>query len=71
MAWQKMSSLVAGQRALVSELVGRDTRKAFTTEAFERDTSPEPTGTLRQFFEKRSKYLLEYQPKGVAPAKKD
>ncbi len=69
MAWQKMSSLVAGQRALVSELVGRDTRKAFTTEAFERDTSPEPTGTLRQFFEKRSKYLLGYTPKAPAPAK--
>jgi spore coat protein CotH len=71
MAWEKTGPLVASQRALVEKLVAQDTRKAFTTDAFERDTSPEPTGTLRQFFEKRSKYLLEYQPKGVAPAKKD
>ena len=71
MAWEKTGPLVASQRALVETLVAQDTRKAFTTDAFARDTSPEPTGTLRQFFEKRSKYLLEYQPKGVAQATKD
>lgn len=68
MTWEKMGPLVARDRALVAPLVAQDTRKAFTTEAFERDTSPEPTGTLRQFFEKRSRYLLAYEPKPASPA---
>ena len=68
MTWDKMGPIVARERALVERLVAQDTRKAFTTETFERDTSPEPTGTLRQFFERRSKYLLGYTPKAPAPA---
>ncbi|MEY2715132.1 MAG: hypothetical protein RIT24_1475, partial [Planctomycetota bacterium] len=73
MSWEKMGPLVAQYRAVIAPLVAQDTRKPYPTETFERDTSPEPTGTLRQFFEKRSKYLLEYKPKApaAAPAKKD
>lgn len=71
MTWEKMGPIVERQRALIVGEVEKDTRKPFTTDAFYRDTASEPTGTLRQFFERRSKYLLEYQPKGVAPAKKD
>ena len=67
MAWEKMGPAVGQYRALLAPLVAKDTRKPFTTEAFDRDTSPEPTGTLRQFFEKRSKFLLEYKPKPTAP----
>ncbi|MFM2165460.1 MAG: hypothetical protein RL325_1897, partial [Planctomycetota bacterium] len=63
MTWEKISPIVERNRALVVAEVEKDTRKAFTTEAFYRDTASEPTGTLRQFFEKRSKYLLEYKPK--------
>ena len=70
MAWEKMGPVVARYRALLSPLVAADTRKPFTTEAFERDTSAEPTGNLRQFFEKRSKFLLEYKPKQTAPGAK-
>ena len=67
MTWEKMGPVVGQYRALLSPLVAKDTRKPFTTEAFDRDTSTEPTGTLRQFFEKRSKFLLEYKPKPTAP----
>ncbi len=67
MTWEMMGPAVGQYRALLSPLVAKDTRKPFTTEAFDRDTSPEPTGTLRQFFEKRSKFLLEYKPKPTAP----
>lgn len=63
MSWERMAPVVARLRAAIADRVARDTRKAFTTELFERDTSPEPTGTLRQFFEKRSKYLSGYIPK--------
>jgi len=63
MSWEKMAPVVARLRATIADRVARDTRKAFTTEIFERDTSPEPSGTLRQFFEKRSTYLSGYIPK--------
>jgi len=63
MSWEKIAPVVARLHAAIADRVARDTRKAFTTELFERDTSPEPTGTLRQFFEKRSKYLSGYIPK--------
>ena len=68
MTWDKMGPLVAQYHAVIAPFVARDTRKPLSTDAFERDTSPEPTGTLRQFFEKRSKFLLEYQPKPAAKA---
>lgn len=63
MTWERMGPLVSSLRATIESRVARDTRKAFATEAFERDTSPEETGNLRQFFEKRSKYLSGYTPK--------
>jgi hypothetical protein len=71
MSWDNMGPLVATYRALIGELVAQDTRKAFATVAFERETSAEPTGALREFFEKRSKYLLGYTPKSAQPALKD
>ena len=70
MTWAKMGPVVAQYHAVIAPLVASDTRKPFSTDAFERDTSPEPTGTLRQFFEKRSKFLLEYKPKQTAPSAK-
>lgn len=66
MDWAKMGPLVAAHRTLIGELAARDTRKAFTTATFERDVAPGPEGSLRSFFEGRSKFLL--QP---APAKPD
>lgn len=61
MAWEKMGPFVARLHDTIAPRVAKDTRKAFSTEAFERDTSVEASGSLRQFFEKRSKYLSAYR----------
>lgn len=70
MTWERMGPVVAANRALLGDFVREDTRKPFTTEAWERDTSPEPTGSLRGFFEKRAKYLSEYRPAPQGDASK-
>lgn len=62
MSWEKIGPLVKRLHDTIAPRVAKDTRKAFTTEAFERDTSTESSGSLRQFFEKRSKFLSELQP---------
>ena len=62
MAWEKMGPFIARLHDTIAPRVAKDTRKAFSTEAFERDTSLELSGSLRQFFEKRSKFLGELQP---------
>jgi hypothetical protein len=61
MSWENMGPFVARLRETIAPRIAKDTRKAFTTEAFERDTSPEASGSLRQFLEKRSKYLSAYR----------
>ena len=61
MTWEKMGPFVARLHDTIAPRVAKDTRKAFSTEAFERDTSVEASGSLRQFFEKRSKYLSAYR----------
>ncbi|MFM7051860.1 MAG: CotH kinase family protein [Planctomycetota bacterium] len=61
MSWERMGPVVAAQRAAIAEFVRKDTRKPFTTEVWERDTSPEPFGALRAFFERRAKYLSSYE----------
>lgn len=68
MSWDRMAPVVARLHDLVATRVARDTRKAFTTEAFERDTSSDAAGSLRQFLEKRSKFLLERNPSPALPA---
>ncbi len=60
MTWDKIGPFVARLHDTIAPRVAKDTRKAFSTEAFERDTSVEASGSLRQFFEKRSKYLSAY-----------
>lgn len=69
MQWEKIGPFVAQNRALLADFVKADTRKPFTTEAWERDTSPEASGSLRSFFEKRSKYLLAYRAKPATVSK--
>ena len=65
-SWERMRPIVARLHDTIASRVAKDTRKAFTTEAFERDTSSAETGSLRQFFEKRSKFLSEFRPKSAA-----
>lgn len=68
MEWSAIGPVVARQRALIAELVAKDTRKATPTAAFERATADAGPGGLREFFEKRSRYLLAYQPKAADAA---
>ena len=66
MSWGKIGPFVQRLHDTIASRVASDTRKAFTTEAFERDTSSNETGSLRQFFEKRSKFLSEFRRKPAA-----
>lgn len=67
MSWERMGPVVAALRATIAERIARDTRKAASTEAFERATSQEADGALRQFLERRSKFLLGYAAPVSAP----
>lgn len=63
MQWQSLGPVIESRRELIKPFVERDTRKAFTTEAFLRDTGSEPVqGSLRDFLQKRSAFLLAWQP---------
>jgi spore coat protein CotH len=71
MDWSRIGPIVAAERARIEPIVARDTRKAFTTDAFLRDTSPEPDGTLRRFFEARTRYLAEYRAPDAREGRKE
>ncbi|MFO0783582.1 MAG: CotH kinase family protein [Phycisphaerales bacterium] len=68
MQWERMGPTVQRLRTLLKPLVEADTRKAFSDESFDRETSSGADGQLRLFFEKRSAYLLGYSPRASAPA---
>jgi hypothetical protein len=81
--WQHLGTIVAAERALIEEAVKADTRKLGTTDDFLNATSPEPAKTpsaspderprgmsLRDFAEKRRKYLLEYKEPEKKPEQK-
>lgn len=62
-AWEKLQPTVKQARDLIAKEVKADTRKLTTTEAFENATnleSPVAAGSLREFAEKRSKFLLNH-----------
>ena len=51
-------------RNLIEKEVEADTRKLMTTEAFQNatdDSSPAKPGSLREFCEKRTEYLLNHE----------
>ena len=63
--WKKLGPVVAQYRTLLEKEIAADTRKLTTTETFLHVTSDETengqplSGTLRDFAERRSKFLLE------------
>ena len=64
LSWKVMGEQVSQLRALIKDEVALDTRKLATTEAFEKATSdqtPAAPGSLREFSEKRSHYLLNHK----------
>ena len=80
MSWDQIGPFVAQQRTLIEGLVAADTRKGTTTASFLEATASElpaastngrESPSLRMFFERRSKYLLNYTPKDAEkPAEK-
>jgi spore coat protein CotH len=59
--WKVIGPVVNQYRDLISQDVARDTRKLFSTDDFLRITADEPfTGTLRNFFEQRRIFLLDW-----------
>lgn len=57
--WKVIGPVAARYRALIGDEVARDTRKLYSTDAFQQTTSEELLlGTLRQFFEQRRAFLL-------------
>lgn len=73
--WERLGALVAANRELIAKAVAEDTRKLTSLQAFNQATGP--SGTLRQFADKRRAYLLDYQApkaeaaKGGKPAAKE
>ena len=64
MDWKQMGPQVAEFRNLIEKEVKADTRKLSTLEAFETATSPKSpaeAGSLRDFFEKRTRFLLDHK----------
>ena len=62
--WKKLGPTVKEFRELIQEEVAADTRKLTSTEAFKKaisDDSPANAGGIREFAEKRSKFLLEHK----------
>jgi hypothetical protein len=60
MDWNSIGPVVASYRALIADDVARETHKLFSTDQFLQDTSGEPNGGLRSFFEQRRAFLLNY-----------
>ena len=61
--WDKMKPQVEKAKSLIENEVQSDSRKLMSDEAFEKATSldhPAAAGSLREFAEKRSAYLLNY-----------
>lgn len=62
-AWEKMKPRLSSAKSLIEKEVFNDTRKMMSNEAFESAASleaPVASGSLREFAEKRSDYLLNY-----------
>ena len=71
MQWKNIGPAVERMRTMLQPLIQKDTRKAFSNEAFARETSSAQDGQLRSFFDKRSAFLLGYKPaSAAAPATK-
>lgn len=64
--WENMGPAVAEARELIREEVQADTRKLMTYEAFLEATDPEK-GSLREFCESRSAFLLGDSPSETTP----
>lgn len=63
MRWKALGPVLESRRDLIKPFVERDTRKTYTTESFLRDTgSSSVQGGLRNFLEKRSAFLLAWNP---------
>lgn len=57
--WKTIGPVVTHYRQLIGAEVARDTRKLYSTDAFQQTTSEELLfGTLRHFFEQRRAFLL-------------
>jgi hypothetical protein len=64
MDWKKMGPQVEQFRDLIAKEVKADTRKLTTWDAFQTATntkSPTKAGSLREFFEKRTEFLLNHE----------
>jgi hypothetical protein len=60
-AWEKMKPLVSDAKDLIESAVKADTRKLVTFDSFLNATGNSPAkASLREFSEKRSKYLLDH-----------
>ena len=59
--WEHMGPVVAEARELIEAEVEADTRKLMTYEAFVAATDPE-SGSLKEFCEQRSDFLLNGAP---------
>jgi hypothetical protein len=65
--WNVLGPIVKQYRDLIGEDVARDTRKLFSTDDFLRTTADDPTyGTLRNFFESRRAFLLQWIAENAA-----
>ena len=59
--WNVVGPIVKQYRDLIADDMARDTRKLFSTDDFLRTTADQPEfGTLRNFFEARRAFLLEW-----------
>ena len=61
--WETLGPKVEQWKSLIADEVKADTRKLMTYEAFEKATdssSPAKPGSVREFAEKRSEYLLDH-----------
>lgn len=56
--WDTMGGQVTAARNLIETDVKRDTRKLMTYEAFQQATNPS-NGSLKQFCEQRSEFLIK------------